>query len=135
MIEAHRRLALPAPPRTPALLEARVRPSGQEEPCRRSWIDEVDRLQEAARRYGSGLSARYLDHELKAIEAEMERSPHGKSTDVLRSPGCVHRFLDGPPRPDREQWERFTGLWLAAALREAGKPHNTNKRNTGRVPS
>ena len=63
--------------------------------------------------------------ELKGIEANMEKSPHGKSTHLIGEPTTPTGFLDGPPRPDRAEWERLTGLWLDAveeSLEESGQP-------------
>ena len=66
--------------------------------------------------------------ELGVIEADMEKSPHDKSTHLVGDPITPGGFLHGPPRPDRAEWERLTRLWLDAVLEESseksGKPRN-----------
>ena len=77
-------------------------------------------------------SAGLYDARLRGIEAEMEISPHGKTTDLLENPPTTPTgFLEGPPRPYRAEWERLTGLWLDAVLEESSEKSGKVRKDRG----
>ena len=65
--------------------------------------------------------------ELRGLEADMEKSPHGKSTHLIGKPVTPSGFLDGPaaPRPGRVESASpgsgstlfWRSLWRSLALR------------------
>lgn len=88
----------------------------------RPYTERERRRPAAATRHGA---------HLKDLEAEMERSPHGKITHARAQETTGDDFLFGPPRPDRAEWERLTALWLTDVWHDISL-HNTNRRDPGR---